>query len=57
MRLQTLSLAFLLQRLQTFICEHEAGEVAGVGVRGLQNGSELVLQTVREKVEEERKQC
>lgn len=48
-RLQSLSLDPLLQGLQSFVCEHEARQVAGVRVRGLQNGPELILQTIREK--------
>lgn len=49
MRLQSLPLDLLLQGLQSFVCEHKARQVAGVGVRGLQDGFELVLQTIRRK--------
>lgn len=48
MRLRTLSLHPLLQRLQSFVCKHKVRQVARVGVRGFENGPELVLQTARE---------
>lgn len=48
MRLQSFPLASLLQALQSFVSEHKARQVAGVGIRGLQNGFELVLQTIGE---------
>lgn len=46
MSLQVLSLHPLLQGLQSFVGEYKARQVAGVGVGGLQDGFELVLQTV-----------
>lgn len=48
MRLQSFPLASLLQALQSFVSEHKARQVAGVCIRGLQNGFELVLQTIGE---------
>lgn len=45
-RLELLPLYVLLNCLQTFIREHEAGQVPGVGVSGLSYRSELLSQTV-----------
>lgn len=45
-RLELLPLYVLLNCLQTFIREHEAGQVPGVGVSGLSYRSKLLSQTV-----------
>lgn len=45
-RLELLTLYLLLNSLQTFIREHKAGQVPGVGVSGLSYRSKLLSQTV-----------